>query len=130
MVIKGFNERCWLLKGRRHCKWAYGQFIYESSGSPSSVHFDWKRVYKIKDDIIGFNHTHPGGLSVPSTLDDKTMAGWVKALGKPLVCGIKSDKQEFYVYERNPSDKYKIICRKVPFLLIGEYGHFVLIKMG
>lgn len=119
-----FNEECWIIYGSIHCKWACGKLIYESSGGPGSVDFNWEKVIKDRHKIIGFNHTHPKWAEFPSSIDEWTMTGWVKALGKPLLCGIKSDKQNFYVFKR---ENYKIICEQKPFIIKGS---FILIKIG
>ena len=114
-ISQRFNEKCWIIYGKRHCKWVYGKLAYESTGGPGSVNFDWEKVIRERDKIIGFNHTHPGGSPSPSHLDDRTMTGWVKAIGKPLICGIKSDKQDFFVYRRSNS---RVICFRIPFILV------------
>ena len=120
-----FNEKCWIIKGYRNCKWACGFFIYESTGGPGSVDFNWEKVFKHRNTIIGFKHTHPNGFLNPSTIDNRTMAGWVKGLNKSLLCGIQSGKkQNFFIYERNGCE---VIHRKIPFLIIGNY---ILAKIG
>jgi len=121
--IEGFNEECWIIYGYKWRESMYGWMKYESKGNPGSVDFDWKKVFKNSKKILGFSHTHPGGFPSPSSLDDTTMIGWVKALGKPLLCGIESNGiQKMYLYERiNGEVKY----REIPFKKIKG---FIIIK--
>ena len=120
------NEDCWIIYYKKYCKWILGKLVYESTGGPGSVDFDWEKVIRNRESIIGFNHTHPcSGMKGPSSLDDFTMSGWVKALGKSLICGIKSDKQRFYIYERGSNGK--IYCRTLPFIMVSNR---ILAKIG
>ena len=116
---ENFNEECWIIYGYRWAGDLFGRLSYESEGNPGSVDFDWKKVFKNAKKVLGFNHTHPGGFLSPSSIDDTTMIGWVKALGKPLICGIKSEgKQKMYLYERvNGEVKY----REISFKKIGSF---------
>ncbi len=62
-------------------------------GNPARVDFDYRRVYRLEDRtraVAGFFHTHPPGATGMSAIDEKTMRGWVAALGKPLWCVIRS----------------------------------------
>ena len=113
------NEECWIIYGFRFNDDLYGYLAYESEGGFASVDFDWRKIFKNKDKIIGFNHTHPGMSNLPSDIDEVTMIGWVKALGKPLICGIKGDTQAMYLYERC-SDK-KVRWHLVPFKRVGNF---------
>lgn len=120
-MIEGydFNEECWIIYGYKWRGNIYGLEVYESKGSPGSVDFDWKKVFKKAKKIIGFSHTHPGGRPSPSSIDDTTMIGWVKALGKSLLCGIESNGiQKMYLYERvNGNVDY----REIPFKKIRRF---------
>lgn len=122
--IHEFNENCWIMYGFRRKGYLYGVMIYESEGGPGSVGFNWQKVVQRAKKIIGFSHTHPGGFSQPSTLDDFTMKGWVKALGKPLICGINCGIQKMFIYERVNG---KVECHEVPFNM---KSNFVKIKIG
>lgn len=124
-ITQTLNEECWIIYGKRYCKWIYGKLVYESTGGPGSVDFDWDKVIRNRNKIIGFNHTHPSNVIDPSSLDDMTMTGWVKALGKPLLCGIKSRVQKFYLYKRG---KDQIVgCFEVPFMILNNR---ILAKIG
>ena len=115
--FENFNEECWIIYGWKKDKWLHGILIYESKGGPGSVDFDWKKVVKRRRNIIGFNHTHPGGMSTPSSIDDNTMTGWVKALGKPLLCAIESNEQKIFLYER--AEDRTVHYREIPFKKMG-----------
>lgn len=111
-----FKEDCWIIYGLKIKDSLYGIMIYESQGSLSSVDFDWEKVFNNRMKIIGFNHTHFQTFDIPSSIDDHTMTGWVKALGKPLLCGIKCDLgQKMYLYER--SKKGIVNYREVKFTI-------------
>lgn len=75
-----------------------------SQGSYTRVEFDWAKVLNREetfDDVLGFYHTHPFGLTRPSRRDIKTMRAWCDCLGKPLLCvtGIPSPaKTDIYGY--------------------------------
>lgn len=59
--------------------------------SPVAVEFDYREVYRLEDrtgNVVGMFHTHPDHLLEMSRTDVTTMRGWVKALGKPLLCVI------------------------------------------
>jgi len=121
--VIGFNEECWIIYGYKWGGSMYGLMKYESEGSPGSVDFNWQKVVQDAKKILGFNHTHPSGYSSPSDIDDNTMIGWVKALGKPLLCGIESGgTQRIYLYERKNG---KVICQELNFKKI---GNFIIIK--
>ncbi len=101
----------------------YGLLKYETEGTPGSVDFPWQKIVASAKRILGFSHTHPGGFPSPSMVDDNTMIGWVKALGKPLLCGIESkDLLKIYLYERVNK---KVEFRELPFKKI---GNFITIK--
>lgn len=92
----GFKEEYRLVVGRKVAGYYIGYGITHNLGTPGSVDFDYKSVYKYEDDhtwdVIGFWHSHPFGAgSSPSTTDYATMDGWVNSLGRPLLCAISHD---------------------------------------
>jgi len=90
-IIENFYEECWILYGFRIEDSLYSIRIWESMGDPGSVDFNWEKIFKEHRKITGFIHTHPDGDHTPSPTDDTTMSGWVRAMGKPLLCGIESE---------------------------------------
>jgi proteasome lid subunit RPN8/RPN11 len=69
-----------------------------------------------RGDVVGFYHTHPGGLPTPSQRDLKTMRAWVGSFGKPLLCLIESDGElAAYRFDDDESDGVKITaCERLP----------------
>lgn len=125
-IEQGFNEECWIIYGIKRLGYLYGVMKYESEGSPGSVDFNWAKIFREYKSIIGFVHTHPSGYWDPSSVDDTTMKGWVKAMGKSLLCGIKSNNEiMMYIYEREQNGK--VNYRKIPFL---KMGRFIRIKVN
>ena len=115
--VLGFYEECWIIYGYKWRGRIYGWMKYESKGSPGSVDFNWKKDILNAKKILGFSHTHPGGFPSPSDIDDNTMIGWVKALGKPLLCGIESKGiLRIYLYERING---KVEFRELKFKKVG-----------
>jgi proteasome lid subunit RPN8/RPN11 len=109
-----FKENCWIIYGFRTKKYLYGFLIHEAIGTPGSVNFDWEKVFKRRKIFLGVHHTHPDNYCTPSSTDNTTLIGWVKALGKPIVCGIKTFMPEsksyatlLYVYRRGVDNKVK-----------------------
>jgi len=102
MGKKDFVEECWTLHGiwLPWRLWIWEE-KYVSSGSAGGVDFDWEKAW---DDrfLVGWRHTHPGvGFDWPSSIDDRTMRSWVKAFGRPLVCGVScGDSTRYYLYSR------------------------------
>lgn len=109
------NEHCWILTGKvQHLTWS-GKIQKESEGRPASVDFDYNYVLKREEekrDIIGFCHTHPGFLAIPSDRDVRTMGAWVNCLGKPLLCLIEgTDGLRAYLFY---DDEYEPLeCEEV-----------------
>ncbi len=125
-----FFEECWIIYGLKFQKQILGNMIYESEGGPGSVDFDWDKIFRLHRHIVGWVHTHPSGLLGPSSTDDRTMAGWVKAIGKPLLCGIKSGNlMKMYLYARETNGKKgsTVSYQEIPFL---KMMNFLSVKVG
>jgi len=111
------NEEYFALFGRRFGNlWlAYGNFYREDS--PAHVDFDYEEIYRREDEshsLIGFYHTHPHWLAIPSSVDVPTMRSWVSAIGRPLHCIIEgTDGTRDWVFDvddvySNRSSVYRI----------------------
>jgi len=106
-------EECWFIEGKRVGPFLLGKRVYHSFGSTTSVNFDWNEAVSKK--VLGFYHTHPFGEPFLSDEDITTMKAWVRAEGRPLICGvICSGVQSCWIFYR----KGKYICyRKIPSFL-------------
>lgn len=97
-----FTEECWVMRGIRlsSARWLCWE-TYVSRGTAGSVDFDWEKSWEDKS-VVGWRHTHPGiKFDYPSPVDDRTMRSWVKATGKPMVCGVScGDSTRYYLYKR------------------------------
>jgi hypothetical protein len=82
-----FKEKGWFLYGFIIKRLIIGFMIFDNEGEPHSVEFDWKKG--LAKFLIGWFHSHPRTAPLrPSTEDQRTMRSWVRALDKPLICGI------------------------------------------
>lgn len=110
-------EECWFIYGMKIGPCWVGRLKYHSRGTVASVDFDWSKAANVT--IIGFYHSHPGGRPSPSTRDDRTMSAWVRAEGRPLLCGIFSNNlQQCFVYKRGPIGD--ISCDRINSKIIGN----------
>lgn len=108
MSNKNFVEEVWFVFGFKIGKWVIGYLEYQNYGEACSVKFNTKKAFfgkkeskKFNSNLIGFYHSHPGGDTYPSNQDNETMDTWVKATGKPLICGIFSNgEQKCFLYNR------------------------------
>jgi proteasome lid subunit RPN8/RPN11 len=75
-ILKGFNLG-------RH---TIAEGIFPNEGQPSSVTFTLEEALSLKDELVGFYHTHPNFSNHYSLTDKITMEGWVDMLGRPLWC--------------------------------------------
>lgn len=118
------NEKCWFIRGFYVAGMWVGRLEYHSEGTSASVGFDWKKA--LSGRLLGFYHSHPSGLSSPSTRDDKTMSAWVRSEGRPMLCGIFCDgEQRCYVYDRGI--RLSIGAREVPSKIVGDW---IVVKGG
>ena len=110
------NEQCWFIHGIKYGNNLGGILKYHSEGSPSHVKFDWSRAV---GKVMGFYHSHPSGLTGPSSRDDRTMGAWVISEGRPMICGIFCDgAQRAFLYYRG--DGGRIACREIPAKVSGK----------
>jgi hypothetical protein len=111
---KSFVEQCWFLYGIRLGRLYLGFLRYHSEGTAASVDFDWEKALSPLQ--MGWFHSHPGvKFLTPSSRDNKTMRGWVKARAKPLLCGIFCQgEQKCYCYYKVGMDinRETIVARK------------------
>lgn len=127
------NEVCYALVGQRRGRVWYGRLRQRQVGDPGSVAFDWAWVLDREErrgDIVGFFHTHPPGVRLPSQRDVHTMRAWVSCLGKPLLCLIASgDAFDGYLFandedEGQPLDVVERFPRNAIVAMEGEeIGH-------
>jgi len=115
-LMVDFVEECWLLRGFK----AGGMYIwlerYVSRGTTGSVDFNWEKAW---DDprLVGWRHTHPGvKFDTPSSVDDRTMRSWVKATGRPMICGITcGDSTRHFMYVRSEGSVYRFEMKVTGF---------------
>lgn len=114
--VKGFVEQVWFVYGYRVGPYYIGVLDYQNDGEVCEVKFDLARAFfgkkkSTRNDrhLLGFYHSHPGGDPYPSTTDCTTMDAWVKATGRPLLCGIFSgEKQKCFIYDRTTPKSSKV----------------------
>lgn len=120
--MNSFKEKCWFLNGLRLAKgvWVWRE-RYVSEGSTAIVGFDWEACWDDKR-LIGWRHTHPGvDFDMPSTIDDRTMSSWVKAAGRPMVCGVTcGPSTKYYLYARSPHTR-RVICSTLAWCAAGLF---------
>ncbi len=110
---KDVNEECYLILGQKRDQVWAGRLQLRSEGTPTSVSFDWAQVLLREEsfgDVLGFYHTHPSGIPLPSPRDVRTMKAWTTCFGKPLLCAIQSGELlGGYLFE--PNGRYKPVGR-------------------
>ena len=123
MKIDNHLEHCWILLGGEDRKLWWGHCHKMTKGQPCSVDFDANYVLKMeetKSNVIGFYHTHPGMLAVPSDRDHRTMRAWHNSFGKSLVCVIKgSDGLRAWWYDDDESNPLECQVKQFGGLLVG-----------
>jgi hypothetical protein len=95
-----FNvEKCWFLIGRHIGKYYIGKLLYHSKGGTLNVKFDWEEA--VKTSVLGFYHTHIDGDPYLSDEDETTMKAWVRAEGRPMLCGVITEtSQSCWIFYR------------------------------
>ena len=116
------NEKCWFVRGIQIGDVYIGRLQYHSEGSLASVDFKWSEA--LGKSLLGFYHSHPGGVPCPSSRDDRTMRAWVKAEGRPMLCGIFSEgDQKCFLYYRTKTNEvwYKAMRSRI-------FSNFVIVR--
>jgi len=90
--VRSFKEECYFLYGVKILGTYIGFLRYHSIGKRTEVKFNWKKVIGSKF-LLGFFHSHPPGSLYCSKQDRDTMWAWVRAEGRPLICGIICEKE-------------------------------------
>lgn len=83
------NEEFYAIYGMWCGGYYFGRLENYRIGEPSQVGFSHNDVMKNRSRLIGFYHTHPSGIQLPSQTDYNTMMGWCAALGRNLLCAIE-----------------------------------------
>jgi len=110
-------EQCYFISGIQIGSLLIGFLKYHSTGTESSVDFDFEKALKNRF-LLGWSHSHPDGHKLPSEIDDATMFSWVTALGKPMLCGIMTKVEDkeyngFYMYYKRPHIRYTYHIRSI-----------------
>jgi hypothetical protein len=125
--VEGFVEQVWFVYGYNIGPFSIGYLDYQNDGEVCEVKFNLARAFFGKNTgkrndqrLLGFYHSHPGGDPYPSPTDCTTMDAWVKASGRPLLCGIFSgEKQKCFLYDRispgSPKVDFKQCMSKIHF---------------
>jgi hypothetical protein len=117
------NEISYVLVGQRRYRVWCGRLRQRQVGAPSSVEVDWAWILGREErhgDLLGFFHTHPSGLGLPSQRDERIMRVWVSCLGKPLLCLIAAGQTLAaykYVHDEDCGHRLPIVER-LPWNLI------------
>lgn len=99
------REECWFLYGIRIGAWYIGFLRHHSIGEWASVEFDWEKALESRF-LLGWFHSHPDGITTPSSTDHKTMRSWVRTVERPLICGIYCEGiSRAYMFLRKSMDK-------------------------
>ncbi|GAI19599.1 unnamed protein product [marine sediment metagenome] len=124
------REICYILIGKRIGRFWLGRLVKKTTGTASSVEFDWAWVLRReeeKGDVLGFWHTHEKK-EIPSDRDVETMGAWVDCFYKPLLCIIESSfrKQGFSVMHVEVKRTQGILVAWFPFPKIYKFFRFVI----
>lgn len=107
------NEQSWVITGGRIGGLWAGWRRWPTEGTPTSVEFSAKRTLqrqRYNRDVVGWFHTHPGMLAIPSHTDVATMRAWSLSLGRPLLCVIKgTDGVRGYLFPDDESDGIEML---------------------
>lgn len=116
-------EHCWVLVGDLDHKLWWGRMRRMTRGAPCSVSFDAPYALAREEahgDVVGFLHTHPGMIAIPSDRDYRTMRAWVSCFGKSLVCVIEgTDGLRGYWFDDDESAPIECQVKSFGSLLVG-----------
>lgn len=115
-------EVVWFVYGVRTKNNLYGLKKFYGRGHAAFVDFNWKKG--LNPIVLGWLHTHPNGSGCePSETDNKTMRSWVKALARPMICGIQCDGTEvWYEYYRGEDRRIWRVVLEVKTKMEFIYG--------
>lgn len=117
--MSDFKEECYFLYGIKVLGLYLGILKYHSKGKRSEVRFNWEKAVK-SHFLLGFFHSHPPGCLYCSDRDKETMGAWVRAEGRPLICGILCDGDHLtYLFHRLYQDGLKVESKIKRSLFIG-----------
>lgn len=114
------GEEGWILAGDHKSLVGWnvwlGSRVGYVSGSPGKVEVSAQLALDLEEThggVIGFYHTHPEGVPVPSDKDLRTMRDWVDCFGKELLCVIEG-KDSVAAWVFYPEDSYFYVKDKWP----------------
>lgn len=86
------DEESYMLFGKTIGRFWYGYAVNYNLGLPHEVKFDFDFAWNNKHKLVGWIHTHPASIGMPSVTDHATMTACYTSFGKPLVCCIDGKK--------------------------------------
>ncbi|HEY9786698.1 MAG TPA: Mov34/MPN/PAD-1 family protein [Candidatus Obscuribacterales bacterium] len=106
------HEIAYVLIGERIENVWHAKMRWPSAGGRASVDFDWRRVLEREEkygDVVGFYHTHPGKMIMPSGRDERTMRSWCSCFGRSLLCVIAtSDNVVSWLFEPDAEEARRL----------------------
>lgn len=124
--MEHFKEECYFLYGVKVRGFYIGFLKYHSDGKRSEVRFNWEKAVKAKF-LLGFFHSHPPGCLYYSEQDKQTMGAWVKAEGRPLICGILCEGDHLtYLFHRSSKNGILVASKLKGIWFLGKIQSLVL----
>lgn len=125
-LMEHFKEECYFLYGTKILGTYFGILLYHSKGERTGVKFNWKKVVK-SHFLLGFFHSHPPGCLYCSERDKETMGAWVRAEGRPLICGILCEGSHLtYLFHRKSSNGIEMVSKIKGKFFVGRIESSVL----